>query len=59
MKLNFIDHSSTQKAAAMFKEAARQDTARNATPDPDVYIALGLLYNLSFEYEKATQCFKV
>jgi len=47
--------STTQITQQMFLEAARQEP--NA--DPDIHIALGLLYNLSFEYEKATQCFKV
>ncbi|EFA76900.1 tetratricopeptide-like helical domain-containing protein [Heterostelium album PN500] len=38
-----------------FLEAARQ---RPNEPDPEVQTALGLLYNMSYEYEKAVDCFK-
>jgi len=39
----------------LFIQAARM---RPHDPDPDVQVALGLLYNLTFEYEKAIDCFK-
>lgn len=39
----------------MFLQAAR---LRRADPDPDVQIALGLLFNLTFDYERAIDCFK-
>lgn len=39
----------------MFIQAAR---TRPEDPDPDVQIALGLLFNLTFEYELAIDCFK-
>ncbi len=39
----------------MYLEAARM---RPHDPDPEVQTALGLLYNLSYEYEKAVDCFK-
>jgi hypothetical protein len=41
------------RAERLFVEAAR------VGDDADVHIALGLLFNLSFEYQKATECFKV
>lgn len=44
--------SPTTRAERLFVEAARM------ADDPDVHIALGLLFNLSFEYQKATECFK-
>lgn len=44
--------SPSTRAERLFVEAARM------ADDPDVHIALGLLFNLSFEYQKATECFK-
>jgi peroxin-5 len=39
----------------MFIQAARM---RPEDPDADVQIALGLLFNLTFDYERAIDCFK-
>jgi len=39
----------------LFLEAARM---KAHDPDPDVQIVLGLLYNISYEYPKAIDCFK-
>jgi peroxin-5 len=44
-----------QMITDLFIQAARM---RPADPDPDVQIALGLLYNLTFEYDRAIDCFK-
>eukprot|EP01117_Protostelium_nocturnum_P010862 TRINITY_DN3918_c0_g1_i3.p1 TRINITY_DN3918_c0_g1~~TRINITY_DN3918_c0_g1_i3.p1 ORF type:complete len:654 (+),score=228.69 TRINITY_DN3918_c0_g1_i3:135-2096(+) len=41
--------------ADMFMEAARQ---RMDDPDSEVQVALGLLFNLSMDYDKAVDCFK-
>jgi len=43
------------RVADMYIEAAR---LRPDDPDPEVQTALGLLYNLSYEYDKAVDCFK-
>lgn len=43
------------RVADMFLEAAQ---LRPNDPDPEVQTALGLLYNLSYEYERAVDCFK-
>lgn len=40
---------------AMYLEAARQ----SSTVDPDVHTALGLFYNLSCDYARAVDCFRV
>jgi len=40
--------------AGLFIEIARQ----SQTIDPDVHTALGLFYNLSYEYHKAVECFR-
>lgn len=39
----------------LFIQAAR---LRSQDPDPDVQVALGLLYNLTYDYERAIDCFK-
>lgn len=39
----------------MFIQAAQ---VKPEDPDPEVQTALGLLYNLSYEYDKAVDCFK-
>ncbi|KAM9990898.1 hypothetical protein ACTFIY_006940 [Dictyostelium cf. discoideum] len=39
----------------LFIEAAR---SRPSNPDPEVQTALGLLYNMSYDYDKAVDCFK-
>lgn len=39
----------------LFIEGARS----SSVIDPDVHVSLGLLYNCTWEYEKALECFKV
>eukprot|EP01126_Amoeba_proteus_P059420 TRINITY_DN7759_c0_g1_i4.p1 TRINITY_DN7759_c0_g1~~TRINITY_DN7759_c0_g1_i4.p1 ORF type:complete len:363 (-),score=84.94 TRINITY_DN7759_c0_g1_i4:349-1437(-) len=45
---------SSQHAIQMFLEAART----RPTIDPDIHIGLGLLYNSTWDYDKALECFK-
>jgi peroxin-5 len=44
----------SQHVIELFVEAARNSPAI----DPDVHVALGLLYNCTWEYDKALECFK-
>lgn len=44
----------TKFVAGVYLEAARQ----SSTVDPDVHTALGLFFNLSYEYSKAVECFR-
>lgn len=45
----------SQHVIDLFVEAARS----SPTIDADVHVSLGLLYNCTWEYDKALECFKV
>ncbi|XP_049850527.1 uncharacterized protein LOC126322729 [Schistocerca gregaria] len=51
-------HSFEENHRVVTNEFLRAARLRPDNPDPDVQIALGLLYNLTFQYELAIDCFK-
>uniref|UniRef100_A0A8R1I3B9 TPR_REGION domain-containing protein n=1 Tax=Caenorhabditis japonica TaxID=281687 RepID=A0A8R1I3B9_CAEJA len=56
MYSSFLDHETFNRVEARFLDAARQ---QGATPDPDLQNALGVLYNLNRNFERAVDSMKL